>query len=235
MIQLPFKDSNDKYEINPSKILGLGLNYKDHINESKKLNVTGFTQEIPKEPILFSKTPNVLIGPEENIVIPKLLNVYNFEKVRVDYEAELAVIIKDKCKNVIAEDALNHILGYTCMNDVTERNIQSSEKAGWFRGKSFDTFGPIGPVIVKPEDIRNPQDLNITCRLNGKTVQQSNTRYMIFNIRQIISFASKNFTLFPGDIITTGTSSGVGPMKNGDVVEVEIQNIGVLKNYVVEE
>ena len=235
MIHLPFKNSNDKYEINPSKILGLGLNYKDHINESKKLNVTGFTQEIPKEPILFSKTPNVLIGPEENIVIPKLLYLYNFEKIRVDYEAELAVIIKDKCKNVNAEEVLNHILGYTCMNDVTERNIQSSEKAGWFRGKSFDTFGPIGPVIVKPDDIRNPQDLNITCRLNGKTMQQSNTRYMIFNIHQIISFASKNFTLFPGDIITTGTSSGVGPMKNGDVVEVEIQNIGILKNNVVEE
>lgn len=235
MIHLPFKNSNDKYEINPSKILGLGLNYKDHINESKKLNVTGFTQEIPKEPILFSKTPNVLIGPEENIVIPKLLYLYNFEKIRVDYEAELAVIIKDKCKNVNAEEVLNHILGYTCMNDVTERNIQSSEKAGWFRGKSFDTFGPIGPVIVKPDDIRNPQDLNITCRLNGKTMQQSNTRYMIFNIQQIISFASKNFTLFPGDIITTGTSSGVGPMKNGDVVEVEIQNIGILKNNVVEE
>ena len=235
MIHLPFKNSNNKYEINPSKILGLGLNYKDHINESKKLNVTGFTQEIPKEPILFSKTPNVLIGPEENIVIPKLLYLYNFEKIRVDYEAELAVIIKDKCKNVNAEEVLNHILGYTCMNDVTERNIQSSEKAGWFRGKSFDTFGPIGPVIVKPDDIRNPQDLNITCRLNGKTMQQSNTRYMIFNIQQIISFASKNFTLFPGDIITTGTSSGVGPMKNGDVVEVEIQNIGILKNNVVEE
>ena len=235
MIHLPFKNSNDKYEINPSKILGLGLNYKDHINESKKLNVTGFTQEIPKEPILFSKTPNVLIGPEENIVIPRLLYLYNFEKIRVDYEAELAVIIKDKCKNVNAEEVLNHILGYTCMNDVTERNIQSSEKAGWFRGKSFDTFGPIGPVIVKPDDIRNPQDLNITCRLNGKTMQQSNTRYMIFNIQQIISFASKNFTLFPGDIITTGTSSGVGPMKNGDVVEVEIQNIGILKNNVVEE
>lgn len=235
MIHLPFKNSNDKYEINPSKILGLGLNYKDHISESKKLNVTGFTQEIPKEPILFSKTPNVLIGPEENIVIPKLLYLYNFEKIRVDYEAELAVIIKDKCKNVNAEEALNHILGYTCMNDVTERNIQSSEKAGWFRGKSFDTFGPIGPVIVKPDEIRDPQDLNITCRLNRETRQQSNTRHMIFNIQQIISFASKNFTLFPGDIITTGTSSGVGPMKNGDVVEVEIQNIGILKNNVVEE
>jgi 2-keto-4-pentenoate hydratase/2-oxohepta-3-ene-1,7-dioic acid hydratase in catechol pathway len=160
---------------------------------------------------------------------------YNFEKIRVDYEAELAIIIKDKCKNVNVQEAFNCILGYTCMNDVTERNIQSRERSGWFRGKSFDTFGPIGPEIVLAGDLSDPQNLNITCRLNGKVVQQSNTRNMIFSIPQILSFASKNFTLLPGDIITTGTSAGVGSMKKGDVVEVEIEEIGVLKNYVMDE
>ncbi|MEJ2616373.1 MAG: fumarylacetoacetate hydrolase family protein [Ignavibacteriaceae bacterium] len=172
MFYLPIKNSNDKYKINPSKILGLGLNYQDHIDESKKVNVTGFTKQIPEEPILFSKTPNTLIGPEENIVIPKILSEYGFEKIRVDYEAELAIIISDICKNISIEEAFEYILGYTCMNDVTERNIQSRERAGWFRGKSFDTFGPIGPEVVLANDIKDSQNLNISCRLNGKIVQK---------------------------------------------------------------
>ncbi len=234
MIKLPIFNSKEFYEVKPGKIIALGKNYADHIKESSKLNVTGFNEEIPTEPILFSKTSNVLIGPGESIILPKILNEYDFKK-RVDYEAELAFIIKDECKYVNESDAYDHILGFTCMNDVSERNIQSGDKSGWFRGKSFDTFGPIGPQVVLMKDIGDPQNLNITCRLNGERVQNSNTSNMIFNIAQTVAFISKNFTLNPGDIILTGTPSGVGPLKHGDTVEVEIEKIGVLKNSVIDE
>lgn len=234
MIELPIFNSKETYQVNPGKIIALGKNYADHIKESSKLKVTGFTDEIPGEPILFSKTTNVLIGPGESIILPKILGEYDFER-RVDYESELAFIIKDKCKYVPADEALNHILGFTCMNDVSERNIQSGDKSGWFRGKSFDTFGPIGPQVVLTRDIGDPQNLNIICRLNGETVQNSNTVNMIFKIPEIVEFVSKNFTLNPGDIILTGTPSGVGPLNHGDTVEVEIEKIGVLKNYVIDE
>ncbi len=234
MIKLPIFNSKEFYEVKPGKIIALGKNYADHIKESSKLNVTGFNEEIPTEPILFSKTSNVLIGPGESIILPKILNEYDFKK-RVDYEAELAFIIKDECKYVNESDAYDHILGFTCMNDVSERNIQSGDKSGWFRGKSFDTFGPIGPQVVLMKDIGDPQNLNITCRLNGERVQNSNTSNMIFNIAQTVAFISKNFTLNPRDIILTGTPSGVGPFKHGDTVEVEIEKIGVLKNSVIDE
>ncbi len=121
------------------------------------------------------------------------------------------------------------------MNDVSQRNIQKSDKSGWFRGKSLDTFGPIGPQVVLTEDIGNPQSLEIECRLNGETVQKSNTKYMIFSIAELVSFISKNFTLMPGDIISTGTPGGVGPIKHCDVVEIEIEKIGILRNPVVDE
>ena len=235
MLTLPIYKSNETYTVNPSKIIALGLNYRDHIAESVSVKVRGFTQEIPSEPVLFPKTPNVLIGPGEAIVIPRFLKDYGFETMRIDYEAELAFVIKDRCKNVPAGEALEHIYGFTCMNDVSQRNIQTSDKSGWFRGKSLDTFGPIGPRIVPVEEIGDPQDLKVQCRLNGKTVQDSNTRFMIFPIPEIVAFISKNFTLLPGDIILTGTPSGVGPIKQGDTVEVEIENIGVLSNPVLEE
>ncbi|MDM8541620.1 fumarylacetoacetate hydrolase family protein [Desulfococcaceae bacterium HSG9] len=235
MIHLPIYATKENYTVNPTKIIALGLNYKAHIEESQSVKVKGFTNEIPHEPILFAKTPNVLIGPEQPIVIPQFLKKYPFRTPRIDYEAELALIIKDKCKAVPENEALDHILGFTCMNDVSQRNLQNSERAGWFRGKSFDTFGPIGPQIVRPQDIGNPQNLSIRCRLNGKTVQDSDTRHMIFSITEIITFVSLNFTLMPGDIITTGTPSGVGPIQDGDTVEVEIEKIGVLRNPVVEE
>ena len=234
MIELPIFNSEETYQINPGKIIALGKNYADHIKESSKINVTGFNEEIPTEPILFSKTSNVLIGPGESIILPKILKEYDFKK-RVDYEAELAFIIKDECKYLNESEAYDHILGFTCMNDVSERNIQSGDKSGWFRGKSFDTFGPIGPQVVLMKDIGDPQNLNITCRLNGKTVQNSNSSNMIFSIAQTVAFISKNFTLNPGDIILTGTPSGVGPLKHGDTVEVEIEKIGVLKNSVIDE
>ena len=121
------------------------------------------------------------------------------------------------------------------MNDVSQRNLQSTDKSGWFRGKSLDTFGPIGPKLVYKEDIDDPQNLDINCRLNGKTVQDSNTRHMIFKIPDIVAFVSRNFTLERGDIILTGTPAGVGAIKHGDLVEVEIEGIGVLKNPVIEE
>jgi 2-keto-4-pentenoate hydratase/2-oxohepta-3-ene-1,7-dioic acid hydratase in catechol pathway len=147
----------------------------------------------------------------------------------------LAIIIGSGGKNISEENAYEHIFGFTCFNDVSQRNFQKHDKSGWYRGKSLDTFGPIGPVIVLMKDIGNPQELNIKTRLNGKVVQDSNTRHMLFSIRQIIAFISKQFTLEAGDIIVTGTPSGVGPIAAGDVVEVEIENIGVLKNPVVAE
>jgi 2-keto-4-pentenoate hydratase/2-oxohepta-3-ene-1,7-dioic acid hydratase in catechol pathway len=127
---------------------------------------------------------------------------------------------------------MNYVLGYTCFNDVSQRNLQFSDISGWFRGKSLDTFGPIGPRIIPAEQLTDPHDLDIQCRLNGKTVQRSNTSMMIFGIPQIIEFISKQITLEPGDIIATGTPAGVGPLSHGDVVEVEIESIGILRNRV---
>lgn len=233
MLALPIKNSDKKYTLNPSKIICLGLNYHDHIQESVSQKATGGTKDIPTEPLLFNKTPNVLIGNENSIVLPKISEKYNFDELRIDFEAELAIIIGKDCKNVAETEAMNVILGYTCMNDVSHRNIQINDKSGWFRGKSFDTFGPIGPCLVMKEDLPDPQNLNIQCRLNGKVMQDSNTSYMIFKIPEIIAFISKNFTLNAGDIIMTGTPAGVGPMQIGDVVEVEIENIGILKNPVM--
>ena len=143
-------------------------------------------------------------------MIPRFLDDYGFEDQRTDYEGELAVIIKDRCKNVRIEDALKHIFGFTCINDVSQRNLQTGDRSGWFRGKSLDTFAPVGPKVVLLEDLPDPQNLRLQTRLNGKTVQDSNTSFMIFPIRETIAFISKNFTLMPGDIIATGTPSGVG-------------------------
>ena len=235
MITLPILKQEKSYTINPSKIIALGLNYREHIAESGSINVRGFTQEIPAEPILFPKTPNCLISPEEPIVLPKFLQSYEFDEIRIDYEAELAFIVKEECKNVPIEKALKYIFGFTCFNDVSQRNLQRMDKSGWFRAKSLDTFGPIGPKVVLIEDIGDPQYLNIECRLNGQVVQKSNTKHMIFSIAETLSFISKNFTLLPGDIIVTGTPSGVGPLKHNDVVEVEIEKIGVLRNPVIDE
>jgi 2-keto-4-pentenoate hydratase/2-oxohepta-3-ene-1,7-dioic acid hydratase in catechol pathway len=235
MVVLPVSGKSQPYEVRPSKIIALGLNYRSHIAESHSVKVSGFTEEIPEEPILFPKTPNVLTGPGEPIVIPAFLLDYGFEDLRTDYEAELAVIIGKKCKNVQAEEALDYVFGYTCINDVSQRNIQSGDRSGWFRGKSLDTFGPIGPRIVPREEVDDPQSLHLQCRLNGKTVQDASTSQMIFPIASQIEFISKNFTLLPGDIIATGTPGGVGRIRHGDVVEVEIEKIGVLSNPVVEE
>ncbi|MGB3223037.1 MAG: fumarylacetoacetate hydrolase family protein [Desulforhopalus sp.] len=233
-ITLPISNGDD-YVVHPSKIVALGLNYLEHIMESQSVDINKLDSEIPTEPVLFPKTPNVLIGPDQPIILPAFVNEYGFVNCRTDYEAELAIIIKDRVKNLSPENAMDHILGFTCFNDISQRNLQKGDKSGWYRGKSLDTFGPIGPVIVTPEDIGDPQDLDIQCRLNGSVVQSSNTRHMIFSIPLLLAFVSRNFTLEPGDIVITGTPSGVGPLHDGDVVEVEIQNIGTLSNPVIEE
>jgi 2-keto-4-pentenoate hydratase/2-oxohepta-3-ene-1,7-dioic acid hydratase in catechol pathway len=235
VLVLPVYKTNTLYTVQPTKIVALGLNYREHVKESVSAQFTQVPMELPTEPVLFPKTPNVLIGPEEPILIPRILSRYKFDPPRTDYEAELAVIIKDTCRNVPESKAFDHIYGFTCMNDISQRNIQTSDKSGWFRGKSFDTFGPIGPQIVLLKDIGDPQNLAIQCRLNGKVVQSGNTREMIFPIPEIISFISHNFTLCAGDIITTGTPSGVGPIKPGDIVEIEIEKIGILRNPVKAE
>lgn len=197
----------------PEKIVCVGLNYRDHAEE---LNL-----DLPEEPIIFLKPPTALLGPDKLIKYPE-------SSEQVDYEAELAVIIKDEIKNISAAKAKQHILGYTCFNDVTARDLQNQDKQ-WTRAKSFDTFAPLGPKIVT--DI-NPNDLDIKLLLNGEVKQRSNTSQMIFAIPEVISFISQVMTLRPGDVIATGTPPGIGEMKNGDQVTVEIENIGRLTNKI---
>jgi 2-keto-4-pentenoate hydratase/2-oxohepta-3-ene-1,7-dioic acid hydratase in catechol pathway len=153
----------------------------------------------------------------------------------VDPECELAIIIGRKGRHIPEEKAFDYVLGYTCFNDVSQRNIQRNDPSGWFRGKSFDTFGPIGPCIVSHADIGDPQALQVTCKINGSIVQSSNTGEMIFSIPVLISFISRQFTLEEGDVIATGTPSGVSPIVSGDTVEVEVERIGVLRNPVIAE
>ncbi|MET1124483.1 MAG: fumarylacetoacetate hydrolase family protein [Archaeoglobaceae archaeon] len=196
----------------PSKIVAVGLNYVDHAAE---LNMP-----IPDEPIIFLKPPSAVIGDGDPILLPDV--------GRVDYEGELAVVIKKKCRDV--RDTEDVILGYTCFNDVTAREIQAKD-VQWTRAKSFDTFAPIGPYVAEID----PKGLEIVTRLNGKVVQKSTTANMIFDVYELVSFVSKVMTLYPGDVIATGTPAGVGQLKPGDMVEVEIEKIGVLRNRAVKQ
>jgi len=215
--------------INPTKIICIGTNYMDHIEE------TGL--DVPREPVLFPKTLNCLISNNDPIIYPKFL--YNQRKYnRVDYEVELAFIIKDKCKYIPKNEAYNHILGYTVFNDVTARKMQAKDivsKLPWFRSKSFDTFGPIGPRIVDIDEIKDPHNLNINLKLNGEIKQSSNTKHLLFKIPELLEYISTILTLEPGDIIATGTPSGIGPMQPGDLIEATIEKIGTLVNNVVME
>jgi 2-keto-4-pentenoate hydratase/2-oxohepta-3-ene-1,7-dioic acid hydratase in catechol pathway len=241
MVQLPIAGTSERLGLTPTKIIALGLNYRAHVAESPSVlaraakpgaaPVPAGSAE-PTEPILFAKTPNVLIGDGDEIVLPEILASYALSAPRTDYEAELAFVVGRRCRNVREEEALSHILGFTCFNDVSQRDIQNSDRSGWFRGKSFDTFGPIGPVLVPAAALGDPDRLRIRCRLNGATVQDANTSDMIFSIAFTLAFISRNLTLEPGDIVTTGTPAGVGPLKAGDLVEVEIEKIGVLSNRV---
>jgi 2-keto-4-pentenoate hydratase/2-oxohepta-3-ene-1,7-dioic acid hydratase in catechol pathway len=234
-LQLPIAATDQHYEIAPSKIICLGLNYREHVAESVTQREAGRSDEVPTEPVLFPKTPNVLIGDGASIRLPRIVSDYGFEEARTDYEGELAMIIGTRCKNVAPEAAMRHVLGFTCFNDVSQRNIQKGDRSGWFRGKSFDTFGPIGPRLVMREDIGDPQNLEIQTRLNGEVVQHSTTAKMIFGLAEMLSFISRNMTLEEGDVIVTGTPSGVGPIAAGDRVDVEIEGIGVLSNPVLAE
>jgi 2-keto-4-pentenoate hydratase/2-oxohepta-3-ene-1,7-dioic acid hydratase in catechol pathway len=235
VVALPILGSSRVFEVAPSKIVAVGLNYRDHVAEIPGILTAKGVSDPSQDPILFAKTPNVLVGTGEPIVIPRsFIARYGFPEPRTDYEAELAVVIGRRCKNVAVKDALSYVLGYTCFNDVSQRDIQNRDRSGWFRGKSFDTFGPIGPVLVPAESMGDPGKLKIECRLNGKTVQSSTTAALIFGIAELISFISMNVCLESGDIIATGTPSGVGKLSAGDVVEVEIEGIGVLRNPVIE-
>ncbi|MCX7025313.1 MAG: fumarylacetoacetate hydrolase family protein [Spirochaetes bacterium] len=235
MVNLPIAGTGGSYVVNPGKIVGLGLNYRDHVAESLSVLARGNT-DIPAEPVLFAKTPNVLVGPGEPIVIPSsFLSAAGIAAPRTDYEAELAVIIGRRCRRVSARDALSFVFGYSCFNDVSQRNIQNSERGGWWKGKSFDSFGPIGPVVVPAGSMGDPQSLAIECRLNGRVVQSASTGSMIFGVAETIAYVSSVLTLEAGDLIITGTPAGVGPLLPGDVVEVEIGGIGILRNPVTEE
>ncbi|MFZ5644399.1 MAG: fumarylacetoacetate hydrolase family protein [Bacillota bacterium] len=197
----------------PGKAVCVGLNYRSHALE--------MGHDLPDEPILFLKPSTAVISPGEYIVYPDMTE-------RVDYEAELAVVIGSVCKNVVPEEAHRYILGYTCANDVTARDLQQKD-GQWTRAKSFDTFLPLGPYIVTG---LNPDRLDIALYLNGELKQKSNTSDLIFKAGELVSFISRVMTLIPGDVILTGTPAGIGPMKGGDTVKVVIENIGALSNTV---
>lgn len=197
----------------PTKILCVGRNYVAHAQE--------LGNEVPTRPLLFFKPPSSVIGPEEEIVLPPSSLVH--------YEAELAVVIGRRCRNVPAAEAMDVILGYTCLNDISDREEQKWEK-NWVRAKGFDTAAPIGPVIVTRDEIDGP--FHIMLRVNGETKQDGSTRDLIFPIPVLIEEISSYMTLEPGDVIATGTPAGVGPLFAGDIVEVEIDGIGILQNPV---
>ena len=210
----------------PSKIICLGLNYLDHREES------GF--EKPQKPLLFSKTPNALTGPFDPILLPRSCD-------QIDWEAELAVVIGKAGKRIAASKALDYVAGLSVMNDVSGRQAQFSD-GQWFRGKSFDTFAPMGPALVTVDEIDNLQRLKVTARVNGKLMQDGNSADMLFDIPTIIAFISQDITLWPGDIISTGTPSGVGIFRDppvllekGDVVECEVEGVGTICNTIISD
>lgn len=207
-----------------SKVICLGLNYADHAREQQK--------EPPEAPLLFAKAPSVLCGAHDDIVLPR-------QDDRVDCEAELAVVIGKITRNVGRESAMDFVAGYMAFNDVSARTIQRGDRQ-WFRGKSFDTFGPCGPALITRDEVPDPHSLAIASYINGMNLQKSSTSELIFDIPYIVSYISQAMTLVPGDVISTGTPAGVGVfrdppifLKPGDVVRVEIEGIGALRNRVV--
>ncbi len=208
----------------PHAIICIGLNYMDHCRETNS--------PVPTRPVIFGKFANSIVGPNDTV------SWYGDASSEVDYEAELGVVIGKPCYRVSESDALSYIGGYTCVNDISARDIQLSDSGKqWILGKTFDGFCPIGPALVTADEIADPQALEIKCILNGQEVQHSNTREMIFNVAVLISHLSKFMTLNPGDLIATGTPFGVGMsrtpklwLKDGDVVTVEIEKVGALTN-----
>lgn len=197
----------------PGKIVCLGKNYYDHALE--------MGEGVPEQPVLFVKTPNCVNRPDGEIRAPGFVR-------RLDYEGELAFVIRRKAKDVKAEDAWNYILGFTILNDVTARDVQKGD-GQWTRGKCMDGFAPMGPVLTDEVD---PTDLKLETRLNGTTVQSSRTSLLMTRIPEMLAFITASMTLEPGDVVATGTPAGVGPMVPGDTVEVEIEGIGVLRNHI---
>jgi 2-keto-4-pentenoate hydratase/2-oxohepta-3-ene-1,7-dioic acid hydratase in catechol pathway len=214
--------------VDPRKIICVGLNYKDHAAESGS--------PIPKEPILFSKYATALIGHGETIVLPKVSQ-------EVDYEAELVIAVGKKGRHLTLQNAMEHVAGYTVGHDVSARDWQlRKDGKQWMIGKTFDTFAPVGPVLVTKDEVQDPLNLPIRLRLNNQVMQNSNTRQMIFGVAELLVYLSLVFTLEPGDLIFTGTPPGVGVarkppvyLKDGDVVEVEIEGLGLLHNPVIQE
>ena len=200
----------------PTKIVAIGRNYAEHAKEHRA--------EVPVEPLIFLKPPSALVAHRQPVVLPPQSN-------QVEHEAELAIVIGRRAKGVDRDDAWKYVLGSTCVNDVTARDLQRSD-GQWSRAKGFDTFCPLGPWIetgLTPEQIGG---LDVTCRVNGLTRQAGNTRDMVFDVPRLIAHISAAMTLEPGDVILTGTPAGVGPLVDGDTVEVEIESIGVLRNSV---
>ncbi len=207
-----------KAPISPSKIVCVGRNYREHAKE--------LGNEPPKEPLIFLKPPTTILAPGEAIVRPRLTQ-------RMDYEGELGVVIGRECRHLgDKDDVRRYIQGYTCANDVTARDLQKTD-GQWTRAKGFDTFCPVGPLVVA--DLDPWKGVSVTTRLNGQVKQQGNTRDFIFSLDVIIRYISRVMTLLPGDLICTGTPAGVGPMQAGDVVEVEVEGVGTLRNPVIEE
>jgi 2-keto-4-pentenoate hydratase/2-oxohepta-3-ene-1,7-dioic acid hydratase in catechol pathway len=211
--------------LRPGKVVAIGLNYRDHIRE------TGM--DAPGAPLVFAKFPSSVVGPEEAVVLPAAA------PERVDWEVELAVVIGRTMRDVGAEHALEHVAAYTVANDVSARDVQLGD-GQWVRGKSFDTFCPLGPVLVTPDELPDPQTLALRTRVNGETVQDSVTSEMIFSVAEILSYCARCFTLEPGDVVLTGTPWGCGGfmtppryLRPGDVMECEIDGIGTLRSPVV--
>jgi 2,4-didehydro-3-deoxy-L-rhamnonate hydrolase len=208
----------------PSKIVCVGLNYAGHAKESG--------MDLPKQPILFFKATSAIVGPNDNLILPK-------NSVKTDWEVELAVVIGKRASYVEEKDAYDHIFGYVLHNDYSEREYQIEHGGQWVKGKSADTFAPLGPFIATKDEIPDPNNLDLWLKVNGETVQNSNTSDLIFNVPKLVSYISKYMTLLPGDIISTGTPSGVGMgfepkrfLKPGDVVELGVKGLGSSKQHV---
>jgi 2-keto-4-pentenoate hydratase/2-oxohepta-3-ene-1,7-dioic acid hydratase in catechol pathway len=218
MDRLPFVEARLLAPIRPSKIVCVGRNYREHAAE--------LGNEVPVEPLIFFKPPSSLLAPEQQIRRPKLSQ-------RVDYEGELAVVMGRKCyKAGPDEDIRPYILGYTCLNDVTARDLQKND-GQWTRGKGFDTFCPLGPLVT--DEIDPWAGVSVETRVSGEIRQQGNTRDFIFPLEVIIRYITQVMTLFPGDLIATGTPKGVGPVVAGEVIEVSVEGVGTLRNPVVDE
>jgi len=198
----------------PSKIVCVGLNYADHAEEEG--------MDVPDRPLLFLKPPNAVAGPGDTVTLPA-------GKETVEWEAEIGVVIDEQCRNVAAEDAASVIRGYTCVDDVSNRDDQREEQ-NWVRGKAFDGAAPLGPAIATPDEV--PDDASVELRVNGETKQSSSRSEFIFSVPELIEEITTYLTLEPGDVISTGTPAGVGPLSDGDTVEVEIEGVGVLEHDV---